>query len=469
MIPNKNYSEEYALSFLPHRIAESVRKAAALYHGSINEVRLRTDCPVYITAGNKNVKCSAGCTQDEMLSVVRALCGNSLYCHSETIKEGYICTSCGLRAGVCGRAVTENGKTEKLIFSGDIGNVDRPLIRDPGTPPAADYLVIESTYGDRLHGERPDYVDQLSKILEETFARGGNVVIPSFAVGRTQELLYIIREIKERGLVKSIPNFTVYVDSPLAVETTHIYGNDMTEYYDDETLELVKKGVNPIYFDGLKVAVTSDESRMINDDKNPKVILSASGMCEAGRIRHHLKHNLWRAESTILFVGYQAVGTLGRAIVEGEKQVKLFGEPIEVKAHIEQLAGISGHADKNGLLKYAAAAAKGAKKVFVNHGNDLVTTEFAKTISETLVVEAVAPYSGSIYDLESGLCLAKGNSTYIEKPNKKSNFAASPSFERLTEASTKLQLVIGRNRGGTNKDLAKFADQILALCEKWDR
>ena len=366
-------------------------------------------------------------------------------------------------------SVTENGKTEKLIFSGDIGNVDRPLIRDPGTPPAADYLVIESTYGDRLHGERPDYVDQLSKILEETFARGGNVVIPSFAVGRTQELLYIIREIKERGLVKSIPNFTVYVDSPLAVETTHIYGNDMTEYYDDETLELVKKGVNPIYVEGLKVAVTSDESRMINDDKNPKVILSASGMCEAGRIRHHLKHNLWRAESTILFVGYQAVGTLGRAIVEGEKQVKLFGEPIEVKAHIEQLAGISGHADKNGLLKYAAAAAKGAKKVFVNHGNDLVTTEFAKTISETLGVEAVAPYSGSIYDLESGLCLAKGNSTYIEKPNKKSNFAASPSFERLTEASKKLQLVIGRNRGGTNKDLAKFADQILALCEKWDR
>ena len=259
------------------------------------------------------------------------------------------------------------------------------------------------------------------------------------------------------------------MDSPLAVETIHIYGNDMTEYYDDETLELVKKGVNPIYFDGLKVAVTSDESRMINDDKNPKVILSASGMCEAGRIRHHLKHNLWRAESTILFVGYQAVGTLGRAIVEGEKQVKLFGEPIEVKAHIEQLAGISGHADKNGLLKYAAAAAKGAKKVFVNHGNDLVTTEFAKTISETLGVEAVAPYSGSIYDLESGLCLAKGNSTYIEKPNKKSNFAASPSFERLTEASKKLQLVIGRNRGGTNKDLAKFADQILALCEKWDR
>ena len=365
--------------------------------------------------------------------------------------------------------VTENGKTEKLIFSGDIGNVDRPLIRDPGTPPKADYLVIESTYGDRLHGDRPDYVDQLSKILNKTFERGGNVVIPSFAVGRTQELLYIIREIKEKGLVKSMPDFTVYVDSPLAVETTHIYGNDMTEYYDEQTLELVKKGINPIYFNGLKVAVTSDESRMINDDKRPKVIISASGMCEAGRIRHHLKHNLWREESTVLFVGYQAVGTLGRSIVEGAKEVKLFGEPITVKANIEQLAGISGHADQKGLLKYAEAAAKNAKQVFVNHGNDLVTVEFAKLISQNLGVKAVAPYSGSIYDLDSGICLCEGNSTYIQKPVNKSSFAASPAFDRLTEASKKLQLVVGRNRGGTNKDLAKFADQILALCEKWDR
>ena len=295
------------------------------------------------------------------------------------------------------------------------------------------------------------------------------MVIPSFAVGRTQELLYIIREIKEKKLVKTLPDFTVYVDSPLAVETTHIYDNNMTEYYDEETLGLVKKGINPIFFEGLKVAVTSDESRMINDDKRPKVILSASGMCEAGRIRHHLKHNLWRAESTILFVGYQAVGTLGRAIVEGEKQVKLFGEPISVNAHIEQLAGISGHADKDGLFKYASAAAKGAKHIFVNHGNDLVTTDFANYLSEKLGVKATAPYTGSIYDLESGICLCEGNKTHIEKPVNKSGFAASPAFDRLNEAAKKLQLVVGRNRGGANKDLAKFADQILALCEKWDR
>lgn len=366
-------------------------------------------------------------------------------------------------------SVTENGKTQKLLFSGDIGNIDRPLIRDPSTPPPVDYLVIESTYGDRLHGERPDYVAQLSKILDETFAGGGNVVIPSFAVGRTQELLYIIREIKQKGLVNSVPDFTVYVDSPLAVETTHIYRNDMTEYYDEETLKLVKNGINPLYFDGLKVAVTSDESRMINFDNNPKVIISASGMCEAGRIRHHLKHNLWKAESTVLFVGYQAVGTLGRAITEGAKEVKLFGESIQVKAHIEQLAGISGHADRDRLLEYAFSAAKGAKQVFVNHGNDLVTEDFAKLISEKLGVKTAAPYSGSIYDLDSGLCLAQGNTEYIEKPNKNNSFAASPAFDRLTEAGKKLQLIIGKNRGAANKDLAKFADQILAVCEKWDR
>ena len=230
-----------------------------------------------------------------------------------------------------------------------------------------------------------------------------------------------------------------------------------------------KREINPLYFDGLKVAVTSDESRMINFDNNPKVIISASGMCEAGRIRHHLKHNLWKAESTVLFVGYQAVGTLGRAITEGAKEVKLFGESIQVKAHIEQLAGISGHADRDRLLEYAFSAAKGAKQVFVNHGNDLVTEDFAKLISEKLGVKTAAPYSGSIYDLDSGLCLAQGNTEYIEKPNKNNSFAASPAFDRLTEAGKKLQLIIGKNRGAANKDLAKFADQILAVCEKWDR
>ena len=205
--------------------------------------------------------------------------------------------------------ITESGKTERVIFSGDLGNTNRPLINDPSIPPVADYVVIESTYGDRTHGARPDYTEQLTEILQETFDRGGNVVIPSFAIGRTQEMLYLIRNIKEQGLIKNHANFSVYVDSPLAVEATNIYSSGLTDYYDTETLDLLEQGIDPIRFNGLKLSVTSDDSKMINFDESPKVILSASGMCEAGRIRHHLKHNLWRADSTILFVGYQSEGT----------------------------------------------------------------------------------------------------------------------------------------------------------------
>ena len=234
------------------------------------------------------------------------------------------------------------------MFSGDIGNTDQPIIRDPTYIKAADYVFMESTYGDRSHGPKPDYVNELAKILQRTFDRGGNVVIPSFAVGRTQEMLYFIREIKEKGLVKGHGNFPVYIDSPLAIEATRIFRDTDMECFDEETRAMLAKGIDPIALPGLRVTVTSDESRMINADRVPKVILSASGMCEAGRIRHHLKHNLWRPECTILFVGYQAVGTLGRTLIDGAVNVKLFGEPIEVQAEICQLTGMSGHADRGG-------------------------------------------------------------------------------------------------------------------------
>ena len=202
--------------------------------------------------------------------------------------------------------ITEGETTTKLVFSGDIGNLDQPIIKDPAYIKEADYAFMESTYGDRSHGPKPDYVSELTKILQRTFDRGGNVVIPSFAVGRTQEMLYFIREIKEKGLVKGHGNFPVYIDSPLAIEATRIFKDTDPDCFDADTRALLEKGIDPITFPGLRVTVTSDESRMINADRVPKVILSASGMCEAGRIRHHLKHNLWRPECTILFVGYQA-------------------------------------------------------------------------------------------------------------------------------------------------------------------
>ena len=218
--------------------------------------------------------------------------------------------------------VEEDGKTTKLVFSGDIGNLNQPLLKDPIYLKEADFVVMESTYGDRLHGEKPDYVAELTEILQETFDKGGNLVIPSFAVGRTQEMLYFLRQIKAEGRLKGHNGFKVYVDSPLAVEATSIFDASSEECFDKEAMALVQQGINPIRFPGLVTTTTSDESRAINFNNEPKVILSASGMCDAGRIRHHLKHNLWRPECTVLFVGYQSGGTLGRGRGQGSQAVR---------------------------------------------------------------------------------------------------------------------------------------------------
>lgn len=362
--------------------------------------------------------------------------------------------------------IDEGGEHRNVVFSGDIGNVSRPLIRDPKPPKAADYVVIESTYGDRLHGERPDYISQLTSILQRTFDRGGNVVIPSFAVGRTQELLYLIRTIKDAGLVKGHDGFPVYIDSPLAVEATNIYAGDLVGYYDAETLELLKDGINPIQFKDLRRSVTSDDSKLINADNIPKVILSASGMCEAGRIRHHLKHNLWRQECTILFVGYQSDGTVGRTLLDGATTVKLFGEDVEVRAEITNLDGISGHADRDMLLGWLKDL--NPKKVFVNHGDDGVCDAFAKSVTETHGYAATAPYSGDVYDLVSGECIEK--CPPVRKIKKKaSTRRADAVYERLLSAGRRLMAIITRSRGGANKDLAKMTDQINALCDKFEK
>ncbi len=361
---------------------------------------------------------------------------------------------------------TEGGVTKKIVFSGDIGNVNQPLIKDPKPTAEADYVVMESTYGDRLHGaDRLDYIGELVKILQTTFDRGGNVVIPSFAVGRTQELLYFLRQIKADRLVRGHEDFPVYVDSPLAVEATGIFQKNEYECFDEAAMELVRQGINPIAFPGLRLAITSDESKEINFDNEPKVIISASGMCEAGRIRHHLKHNLWRPECTILFVGYQAVGTLGRAIVEGAKEVKLFGEPIEIRAQIAKLVGMSGHADKNGLLEWIGSFREKPRKVFVVHGEDSVCKLFTECLRVEHGFKAYAPYSGTRFDLAAGRFLYEAEPI----PVKKKARGVSDVFARLLASGQRLIAVIHKNEEGANKDLAKFADQINALCDKWDR
>lgn len=366
--------------------------------------------------------------------------------------------------------ITEEGQEKKLVFSGDIGNTDQPIIKDPTYLSEADYLIMESTYGNRTHEKVTDYVSALAGVIQKTFDRGGNVVIPSFAVGRTQEMLYFIRQIKEQQLVHGHENFQVYVDSPLAVEATTIFQKHYGDCYDEEASAILASGKNPIAFPGLKLSVTSDDSKAINEAEESKVIISASGMCDAGRIKHHLKHNLWRKESTILFVGYQAVGTLGRALVEGAREVKLFGEEIAVQAEILVLPGVSGHADDIGLMRWAGAfREKPPTQVFVTHGDDQVCEFFAKRLEKELGYRAMAPYSGTVYDLKAGEFLEIAEGIPVEKavpvPKKK----AVSVYERLLAAGQRLLSVIRHNEGGTNKDLARFADQINNLCEKWDR
>lgn len=361
--------------------------------------------------------------------------------------------------------ITEKDVTKKIVFSGDIGNYNQPIIKDPKKTGSADYVVIESTYGDRIHSqERPDYVAELTEILQRTFDRGGNVVIPSFAVGRTQEMLYFLRKIKMERLVHGHENFPVYVDSPLAVEATGIFQKNEYDCFDAEAMELVKRGVNPLSFPGLRLSITSDESKAINFEDCPKVIVSASGMCEAGRIRHHLKHNLWRPESTVLFVGYQAVGTLGRIILEGATEVKLFGESIEVRAEIARLTGISGHADKNGLLDWIQGFEGKPERVFVVHGEDSVCEAFRQCLQTEYGLKADAPYSGSRYDLKENVCVYKAEPVALRKKTR----GPSDVFARLLAAGQRLLAVVRQNEGIANKDMGRFADQINSLCDKWE-
>ena len=309
--------------------------------------------------------------------------------------------------------ITEGEISRKIVFSGDVGNADQPIIKDPRCTDTADYVVVESTYGNRVHSsEKIDYVSEFTRILKETFDAGGN--------------------------------------------------------FDEEAIKLVDEGINPLVFPGLKTSVTSDDSKLINFIEKPKVIISASGMCDAGRIRHHLKHNLWRKECTILFVGYQANGTLGRRLLEGEKNIKLFGEPIEVHARIESLHGISGHADMNGLIAWLKGFKTPLQHVFVVHGEDTVTEEFAQKVEETLGCPAWAPFPNGEVDLAANEILNEGVRIAV-KGKKPSQKKADAAFERLIAAGRRLLDVIYRREGIPNKDKAKFESQINNLADKWDR
>ena len=363
---------------------------------------------------------------------------------------------------------TEGGVTKRLVFSGDLGNINQPIIRDPVHIHGADYVVMESTYGDRNHTEVWSYTDDLAEIIDKTIARGGNVIIPSFAVGRTQELLYFIREIKDAGLVKSNPDFPVYIDSPLAKKATTIFTGNLHGYLDEDALALVQDGTHMFNFTNLRMTETSEESKALNEEPTPKVIISASGMCDAGRIRHHLKHNLWRPDSTIVFVGYQGEGTLGRALLDGAKSVKLFGEEIAVRAEIVNFQGLSSHADRDHLLAWIQnVKAPKPQHVFVVHGDREVAPYFAQSI-ESLGFRAHAPQYTEVYDLIADTQLEKGYLPERKAKSAATGTRASSAYDRLVAVGQMVMEAIKRSQGRDNKSLARFADQLRALLEKWE-
>ena len=361
----------------------------------------------------------------------------------------------------------QEGNTEKkIVFSGDIGNKMQPLLKDPEYTAEADYVVMESTYGDRIHEkDDEDVVQDLADIISETFHRGGNVVIPAFAIGRTQVMLYYIRHIKEKNMVPDFPNFPVYVDSPLAVEATQIFYECGQECYDDEALDLLAKDINPIGFPNLHLSITTDDSKAINFIEEPKVIISASGMCDAGRIKHHLKYNLWREDSTILMVGYQSVGSPGRKIQDGAKEIKIFGEDVAVRAKIETLPGLSGHADRLGLLEWIEAFKYKPRQVFVVHGEDQVAELFSKTLSEECGLRSAAPYSGTRYDLAAGKFILITSGIPISKAT--AGRMVSSSFTKLKFTGRRILDFINNCQGLPNKDLERFSQDLEALIEKY--
>ena len=293
--------------------------------------------------------------------------------------------------------ITEDGKTEKIVFSGDIGNRDKPIIKDPTYLEAADYVVMESTYGNRLHENTAPSEDQLRDALRSAVKRGGNIVIPAFAVGRTQETLYDLALLLKDKSVPGLEKMPVYIDSPLGIKATHIYEECFNNYYDKEAMALKEKGINFLDFETLHVAETADESKAINFLDKPAIIISSSGMCDAGRIKHHLKHNLWKKDATIIFVGYQAVGTTGRAILDGADSVKIFGDRVMINAAVERIEGLSGHADKAGLLKWINEFDKKPKKVFITHGEEQVALAFGEELKAE-GFDVVVPNFAQVYD-----------------------------------------------------------------------
>jgi len=349
----------------------------------------------------------------------------------------------------------EDGREVKTVFSGDLGNKNIPIINDPDIIDSADYVVMESTYGDRMHEDKRPPDEQLKDVLSEAIRRGGNIVIPSFAVGRSQEILYEISVLLKEGGVPGLEKIPVFLDSPLAIQATEIFKHKYLHYYDDEALEYMKEGVKFFGFETLHIAETAEESKAINDMPGQKIIISASGMCEAGRIKHHLKHNLWRADSTVIFVGYQAEGTLGRQIVDGQRKVKIFNENIHVNAAVTMIDGLSGHADKGGLIEWISHFKTPLKKVFLVHGEEDTILSFQKTLAG-LGYDVLAPRLNDSYDTGLGLSPAAA------EPKKDIPELIRSTLHNIAAA------VEAEIAHGNGSQLAPMEEELKDFLDKWN-
>lgn len=361
--------------------------------------------------------------------------------------------------------VTENGNTSKIVFSGDLGVMNRPILRDPTIIKKADYVIMETTYGDRVHPSNSMDVKKLMDIIRDTAKRGGTTVIPSFAVGRTQELIYELNKVydSDSEYRKDFEDIMVYVDSPMATTATEVFKKN-AQVFDDEMKEYITKGDNPLDFKNLKFTRTSEESIQLNANTKPKVIISASGMCEAGRIRHHLKHNLWNSKASIIFVGYQAEGTLGRYLIDGAKEVTLFGEKIKVNAHIHNLEGFSGHADKNGLLVWLGGFQKEPKHIFLVHGEQDAKEAFAETIKNKFGYEPVVVRGNSEFVLEKDEIVEERDmlSDYIDDETiNNTNETLSDIHRRIEDILYNAKLAV--NEKTSPEKLAKINNMVMEL------
>ena len=370
--------------------------------------------------------------------------------------------------------VTENGETKKIVFTGDLGNNDIPLLGEPTMIDDADFLVMESTYGNRLHMRNDEKANLFLDIVSSTLEHGGRVIIPSFAVGRTQEILYEIDKLKEEHIddedfqrkYEELMKVPVFVDSPLAISATEVF-NKNTDLFEEEIQEKLKQGDHPLEFPGLQFTRTADESKALNENYYPSIIISASGMCDIGRIKHHLKHNLWNPNSTILFVGYQAPGTLGRRIVDGAEKVKIFGEEIGINARIEYIEGYSGHADQEWLLNFVYSFIRKPKHIFLVHGEADAQDVLKEKIEETTSIPVTIPKFGEKYELVDTPRLEEDSSEIVR--SSKERFLRLEILDKLEKLKDEIDDMSEKvksdkfSKAANNQDMRSLNEKVLGL------